>query len=46
MMVERISTFEPGRLQIERTMTAMMSPTTAPRHGAHRLRPVIPIVMV
>jgi hypothetical protein len=27
-------------------MAAIMSPTTAPRHGAGRLGPVIPIVMV
>ena len=36
----------PSRIrQIESTVAAMMSTTTAPRHGARRLRPVIPIVM-
>src|SRR5262249_24246085 len=31
--------------QIERTMAAMMSTITSPRHGASRQGPVIPIVM-
>jgi hypothetical protein len=36
----------PSRIrQIERTMAAMMSTTTAPRHGARCLGPVMPIVM-
>jgi hypothetical protein len=37
----------PRRIrQIETTMAAMMSATTAPRHLARGLGPVIPIVMV
>src|SRR5262249_54456753 len=41
------SPVRPSRVkQIERTMAAMMSTITAPRHGAHRLGPVMPIVMV
>src|SRR5262249_3234474 len=40
------SPVRPSRIrQIERTMAAMMSTITAPRHGASRLGPVIPIVM-
>src|SRR5262249_51568213 len=36
----------PSRIrQIDRTMAAMMSTITTPRHGASRLGPVIPIVM-
>jgi hypothetical protein len=32
--------------QIKTMMAATMSTTTTPRHGARRLGPVIPIVMV
>jgi hypothetical protein len=43
----RKSPVSPSRIrQIEKTVAAMMSGTTAPRHGARRLGPVIPIVMV
>jgi hypothetical protein len=42
----RKSPVSPSRIrQIERTLAAMMSGTTAPRHGTRRLGPVIPIVM-
>src|SRR5262245_33417605 len=39
----RKSPVSPSRIkQIERTMAAIMSTTTTPRHGASRLGPVIP----
>jgi len=42
----RKSPVRPSRIkQIDRTVPAMMSIITAPRHGARRLGPVIPIVM-